>query len=283
MTVEAARERPRLAPVVTPVLEGIEPVRRPEPCAFVIFGATGDLTRRRLLPALYALALRDLLPERLALVALARPEMRTEEWRRQMREAVSQFYEQHFRHYSRQIVLVDVLRALLAGRDAFDDTRLAIDAILDSFRYGHGGIISKLLFGSHIDRVLFAATKADHVPDIQRDHLAALLRNMAAFPALEVKGSNAQLDVMALASVISTAEDSQEIDGQLFARGSGPGGADSRAIWLGVSEPEDVGAREARVRVFTSTGLDDAASYACTVRRGGGGWTAEGCSLEAIG
>ena len=130
------------------------------------------------------------------------------------REAVARFYEDHFRHYSRQVVLVDVLRALLAGRDAFDDTRLALDAILDSFRYGHGGVISKLLFGSHIDKVLFAATKADHVPDIQRDHLAALLRNMAAFPAIEVKSSNAELDVTALASVISTAEDSQEIDGQ---------------------------------------------------------------------
>src|SRR5262249_9462507 len=72
----------------------------------------------------------------------------------------------------------------------------------------------KLLIGPHIDKVLFAATKADHVPDIQRDHLAALLRNMAAFPALEVRSSNAQLDVTALASVISTAEDTQEIDGQ---------------------------------------------------------------------
>ena len=130
------------------------------------------------------------------------------------REVVAPFYHDHFRHYSRQIVLVDVLRALLAGRDAFDDTRLALDTILESFRYGHGGILSKLLLGPHIDKVLFAATKADHVPDIQRDHLAALLRNMAAFPALEVKSSNAQFEVMALASVISTAEDVQEIEGQ---------------------------------------------------------------------
>jgi predicted YcjX-like family ATPase len=138
----------------------------------------------------------------------------TERFEVYKREAVERFYQDHFRHYSRQIVLVDVLRALLAGRDAFDDTRLAIDAILDSFRYGHGGILSRLLFGSHIDKVLFAATKADHVPDIQRDHLAALLRNMAAFPAIEVKSSNAQLEVTALASVISTAEENQEIDGQ---------------------------------------------------------------------
>jgi predicted YcjX-like family ATPase len=130
------------------------------------------------------------------------------------KEAVADFYEQHFRHYSRQIVLVDVLRALLAGREAFEDARLALDAILQSFRYGQGSLLSKLLFGSHIDRVLFAATKADHVPDVQRDHLAALLRNMAAFPALELKSSQAEIDVEALASVISTAEDVQEIDGQ---------------------------------------------------------------------
>jgi predicted YcjX-like family ATPase len=130
------------------------------------------------------------------------------------REAVAHFYETHFRHYARQIVLVDVLRALLAGREAFDDTRLALDAILESFRYGPGGILSKLLSGPRIDRVLFAATKADHVPDIQRDHLAELLRSLAAFPALEVRSTSAHIDVAALASVVSTAEDVQEIDGQ---------------------------------------------------------------------
>jgi predicted YcjX-like family ATPase len=129
------------------------------------------------------------------------------------REVVTRFYADHFRHYSRQIVLVDVLRALLAGREAFEDTRRAIATMVESFRYGHGGILSKLLLGPHIDRALFAATKADHVPDIQRDHLAALLRNMAALPALDVMSSHAALDVTALASVICTAEDTQVIDG----------------------------------------------------------------------
>jgi predicted YcjX-like family ATPase len=130
------------------------------------------------------------------------------------REVVARFYEDHFRHYSRQIVLVDVLRALLAGREAFEDTRHAVGVMMESFRYGHGGFLSKLLTGPHIDKVLFAATKADHVPDIQRDHLAALLRNMAALPAIEVRSSNARLDVAALASVVSTEEETQEIEGQ---------------------------------------------------------------------
>ncbi len=48
----------------------------------------------------------------------------------------------------------------------------------------------------------------------QRDHLAELLRNMAAFPAIEAQEPSARFDVMPIASVISTAEDTQEIDGQ---------------------------------------------------------------------
>jgi uncharacterized protein len=129
-------------------------------------------------------------------------------------EVVAPFYEQHFRNFARQVVLVDVLGALLAGREAFDDTRLAIEAIMESFRYGTGGILMRLLRGARIDKVLLAATKADHVPEVQRDHLAALLRSMAALPASDVRSSNAAIDVAAIASVISTEEDTQEIDGQ---------------------------------------------------------------------
>lgn len=128
-------------------------------------------------------------------------------------EVVTPFYRQHFRNFSRQVVLVDVLGALLAGREVFEDTQHALDAILESFRYGQSGIIRRLLGGARIEKVLFAATKADHVPDVQRDHLASLLRSMMALPALDVRSHNAAIDVMALASVISTEEDAQEIEG----------------------------------------------------------------------
>jgi predicted YcjX-like family ATPase len=145
-------------------------------------------------------------------------------------QAVMPFYVQHFRNYSRQIVLVDVLGALLGGREVFEDMRRAIDAILESFRYGHSGIIRRLLQGARIEKVLFAATKADHVPEVQRDHLAALLRNMVAVSSLDVTSRNARTEVMALASVISTEEDSQEIDGhQVQVVVGKPVGSDTRA------------------------------------------------------
>ena len=65
-----------------PLLEGLQLRRRPEACAVVIFGASGDLTKRKLIPALYALAYRKLLPggvrdrRRRALAAAARSSSR---------------------------------------------------------------------------------------------------------------------------------------------------------------------------------------------------------------
>ncbi len=65
--------------------------RSPEPCALVIFGATGDLTRRKLVPAIYNLAHEGQLPAGFAIVAFARRPKTTEEFRAEMRAAVEQF------------------------------------------------------------------------------------------------------------------------------------------------------------------------------------------------
>jgi uncharacterized protein len=154
------------------------------------------------------------------------------------KEVVAKFYQTYFRNYARQVVLVDVLRALLAGREAFEDMRLAIEAILQSFRYGQRNILASLLGGARVEKVLFAATKADHIPDLQRDHLAALLRNMVALPALEARGSNAAIEVMTLASVASTVEGTQEIGGQHVQVVVGrPVGAGTQAKFFGGQVP----------------------------------------------
>jgi glucose-6-phosphate 1-dehydrogenase len=73
---------------LNPLLEGLRLQRTPEPCAMVIFGASGDLTKRKLFPALYALACRRLIPEEFGVVGVARTEDTTESWVEAMREAV---------------------------------------------------------------------------------------------------------------------------------------------------------------------------------------------------
>jgi glucose-6-phosphate 1-dehydrogenase len=80
-----------------PLLEGLRRRRTAEPCVLTIFGASGDLTQRKLFPALYALAYRDLLPHRFAVVGVARSEMSTEAFCDRMREAVEQHGRDDFR------------------------------------------------------------------------------------------------------------------------------------------------------------------------------------------
>jgi glucose-6-phosphate 1-dehydrogenase len=74
-----------------PLLEGLRLQRTPEPCALVIFGASGDLTRRKLFPALYSLALRRMLPERFGIVGVARTEETHDAFRERMKHAVQEF------------------------------------------------------------------------------------------------------------------------------------------------------------------------------------------------
>jgi glucose-6-phosphate 1-dehydrogenase len=80
-----------------PLLEGLQLRRRPEPCVLVIFGASGDLTSRKLMPALYSLAVRRLLPDHFAIVGAARSQESDDEFRDRMKEAVRRHARDEFR------------------------------------------------------------------------------------------------------------------------------------------------------------------------------------------
>ncbi|HSB44862.1 MAG TPA: glucose-6-phosphate dehydrogenase [Nitrospira sp.] len=70
---------------IKPTQEALAPV---EPCTLVIFGGSGDLARRRLIPALYNLLLDGLLPDNFAVLGLGRKTMTDEEFRATVREGV---------------------------------------------------------------------------------------------------------------------------------------------------------------------------------------------------
>jgi glucose-6-phosphate 1-dehydrogenase len=113
-----------------PLLEGLRLRRTPEPCALVIVGASGDLTQRKLIPALYSLAYRRLLPERFAVVGVARTELTTDEWRDQMREAV----QHHARDESREDVwqrLAEAMVYVSAPPDAAQESMERLAATLE--------------------------------------------------------------------------------------------------------------------------------------------------------
>src|SRR2546430_4613340 len=82
---------------MNPLREGLSTRAVPQPCAIVIFGATGDLTHRKLIPALYNLAADGELPPAMAIVGFARRPKSDDDFRKEMEEAVREFSRQAVR------------------------------------------------------------------------------------------------------------------------------------------------------------------------------------------
>jgi glucose-6-phosphate 1-dehydrogenase len=74
--------------VRNPLAEGLQRDRRAPPGVLIVFGASGDLTSRKLMPALYHLSRRGSLPAAFAVVGVARTEMGDDEFRKRMLDAV---------------------------------------------------------------------------------------------------------------------------------------------------------------------------------------------------
>ena len=100
-----------------PLRAGLRLPRSPDPCAVVVFGATGDLTARKLMPALYNLSRERLLPAGFSVVGFARRDWSDEQFRAVMKEAVTQ--------YSREPVEEDIWESFAQGlhyvSSTFDD------------------------------------------------------------------------------------------------------------------------------------------------------------------
>jgi glucose-6-phosphate 1-dehydrogenase len=108
-----------------PLLEGLHLQRRPEPCILVIFGASGDLTRRKLFPAIYSLAFRRLLPEKFAVVGVARSEQSSDEFVQAMAEAVKQHARDPFHPEIWEELAAGVRYVATEFADEAGETRLA--------------------------------------------------------------------------------------------------------------------------------------------------------------
>ena len=118
---------------------------------------------------------------------------------------VRPFFRDHFARLDRQIVLVDALAAFNSGPEALHDLEAALAGILDCFRIGRSTFFSSL-FRPRIDRILFAATKADHLHHASHDRLEAILRRIVAKAAERAEYAGAEIDVVALAAVRATRE-----------------------------------------------------------------------------
>ena len=118
---------------------------------------------------------------------------------------VRPFFVDHFQRLDRQIVLVDALAAFNAGPHAVADLESALTDILGCFEVGKRTLLSAM-FSPRADKVLFAATKADHLHHSSHDRLEAILRRMVGRAVARAEFSGAAIDVVALSAVRATRE-----------------------------------------------------------------------------
>lgn len=118
---------------------------------------------------------------------------------------VRPFFRNHFARLDRQIVLVDVLHALNAGPHAISDLEVALSEVLSAFRPGKRSWLFSVLT-RRIDKILFAATKADHLHSTDHDKLEAILKRLVNRAEERARFRGAEVDALAMAAVRATRE-----------------------------------------------------------------------------
>ncbi|MGV3652244.1 MAG: YcjX family protein, partial [Devosia sp.] len=128
---------------------------------------------------------------------------------------VRPFFRDHFARLDRQVVLVDALRALNAGPAAVADLEPAMTEILACFRQGE---VNPLLrpFARRIDRILFCATKADHIHHTSHDRLERILNRLVGNAANRARFAGTRTASLAIAALRATREGSFREGGETF-------------------------------------------------------------------
>ncbi len=118
---------------------------------------------------------------------------------------VRPFFRDHFAKLDRQIVLVDALSAVDAGAPALADLERSLGDVLACFRPGVSSWLGRLL-GRRIDRILFAATKADHLHPMNHDRLEAILSGLTRRASERAQFAGASVKSVAIAALRATRE-----------------------------------------------------------------------------
>ena len=118
---------------------------------------------------------------------------------------VAPFFRNHFARLDRQVVLIDALGAIHDGPRAVEDLRAAMAEILACFRPGPRSWLAPIL-GRRIDRILFAATKADHLHHSQHGRLAAIAEALVRDARARAEFTGATTRALSIASLRATVE-----------------------------------------------------------------------------
>ncbi|SFS81458.1 hypothetical protein SAMN02910357_01991 [Succinivibrio dextrinosolvens] len=119
------------------------------------------------------------------------------------KDIVQNFYETIFSKLDRQVILIDCFSALGGGREAFVNVNDTFEILLKNFSYGENNLLQRI-FSPKIDKVIFAATKADQITYDEEKHLLSLLRSMVTSASHEIRGQSSNCQYMVLSSIAAT-------------------------------------------------------------------------------
>ncbi|MBY6058132.1 YcjX family protein [Leisingera daeponensis] len=128
-------------------------------------------------------------------------------------KVVKPFFRDHFARIDRQVVLVDALSAIHSGPQAVEDLRHAMTDILSAFKPGRNHFLTRLLGGKRVEKILFAATKADHLHHAQHPQMTAIIEALTREAQDRARFAGADTAALAMASLRTTTEEMRPHNG----------------------------------------------------------------------
>ncbi len=127
---------------------------------------------------------------------------------------IKPFFREHFARIDRQVVLVDLLDAIHSGPPALADLSRGLDRTLTAFRPGRASWLAQILGQRRVERILFAATKADHLHHTQHQAMSDILEAMLRQAKDRAEFAGAQTQSLALSALRTTVEEERMHEGE---------------------------------------------------------------------
>ncbi|TQE41966.1 YcjX family protein [Aggregatibacter actinomycetemcomitans] len=147
------------------------------------------------------------------------------------RRIVKDFYENYFSTFDRQVILADCLTPLNHSREAFGDMQLALHQLFRNFHYGKRHFLNRL-FSPKIDKLMFIATKADHITTDQFPNLVNLMRQLVQEGGRYVEFADIATDYTAIAAIRATQQVVVNQNGRQFKAIQGVRSSDQQKVTL---------------------------------------------------
>ncbi|MDU8925390.1 YcjX family protein [Pasteurellaceae bacterium LIM206] len=144
-------------------------------------------------------------------------------------KVVKRFYRDYFIHFDRQVVLADCLTPLNHSAQAFSDMQEALRHLFKNFRYGKRTLLNRL-FSPKIDKLMFVASKADHITSDQMPNLVSLMRQLVQEGGRHAEFEGIETEYSAVSAIRATRQVLVNRNGQSFKAIQGVRSSDKQLI-----------------------------------------------------